>query len=147
MHEFEPISKFQGEYRWLSNFWPCDIEYDGLAFTSTENAYQAAKFLDIKHKIEIQKLSAAQAKRYASKHKKEIRPDWDEIKLEIMEDISRLKYSITEFKDRLTLTGSREIIEGNTWNDTYWGVCKGKGENNLGKILMKIRAENNAKST
>jgi predicted NAD-dependent protein-ADP-ribosyltransferase YbiA (DUF1768 family) len=32
-----------------------------------------------------------------------------------------------------------ELIEGNWWGDTYWGVCNGVGENHLGKLLMKIR--------
>jgi len=39
----------------------------------------------------------------------------------------------------LLQTGDEELIEGNKWGDRFWGVCKGKGKNNLGKILMKIR--------
>lgn len=38
-------------------------------------------------------------------------------------------------------TGDAELIEGNSWGDTFWGECNGIGENNLGKILMKIRKE------
>jgi predicted NAD-dependent protein-ADP-ribosyltransferase YbiA (DUF1768 family) len=41
----------------------------------------------------------------------------------------------------LKATGDEELVEGNWWNDTFWGVCNGVGENNLGKLLMKIRAE------
>jgi hypothetical protein len=41
----------------------------------------------------------------------------------------------------LLATGDMELIEDNDWDDTYWGVCNGAGENNLGKLLMKIRAE------
>ena len=37
-------------------------------------------------------------------------------------------------------TNNEELIEGNTWNDTYWGVCNGRGQNHLGKILMKVRS-------
>jgi predicted NAD-dependent protein-ADP-ribosyltransferase YbiA (DUF1768 family) len=33
------------------------------------------------------------------------------------------------------------IEEGNWWNDTFWGVCRGKGHNNLGKLIMQIRGE------
>ena len=36
-------------------------------------------------------------------------------------------------------TGDAKLIEGNTWNDRYWGVCAGIGQNKLGKILMKVR--------
>lgn len=37
--------------------------------------------------------------------------------------------------------GDAELIEGNTWGDRIWGVCDGVGENRLGKILMRVRAE------
>ena len=45
-----------------------------------------------------------------------------------------------ELKRKLIGTGNIELIEGNTWKDTFWGVYKGKGRNELGKILMEIRA-------
>ena len=44
-------------------------------------------------------------------------------------------------KEMLLLTGDQEIIEENYWGDTFWGVCRGKGQNHLGKILMKVRDE------
>ena len=36
-----------------------------------------------------------------------------------------------------------ELIEGNTWHDTFWGVDlkTGEGENHLGKILMALRKD------
>ena len=43
--------------------------------------------------------------------------------------------------DKLLDTGDTELIEGNNWHDTFWGVCKGKGQNNLGKILMEVRKD------
>ena len=59
-----------------------------------------------------------------------------------MEDICRAKFTQNEeLKKKLIDTGDATLIEGNTWNDTFWGVCNGVGENNLGKILMKIREE------
>ena len=42
---------------------------------------------------------------------------------------------------KLLTTGDAKIVEGNTWGDTFWGVCGGVGENHLGKVLMRIRAE------
>ena len=56
-----------------------------------------------------------------------------------MEHFLTLKFSIPKFKKLLLATGDRYIEETNTWGDTFWGVCNGKGENNLGKIIMKIR--------
>lgn len=40
---------------------------------------------------------------------------------------------------KLMSTGKTQLVEGNNWNDTFWGVYKGEGENMLGKILMEIR--------
>jgi predicted NAD-dependent protein-ADP-ribosyltransferase YbiA (DUF1768 family) len=48
-----------------------------------------------------------------------------------------------ELKQKLLETGNQELIEGNTWNDTFWGVCNGQGQNWLGKILMLVRSELN----
>ena len=53
----------------------------------------------------------------------------------------RSKFSAPELREKLLDTGDAELIEGNWWNDTTWGVCNGVGENRLGKLLMQIRAE------
>ena len=44
-------------------------------------------------------------------------------------------------KTNLLKTGDAMLIEGNTWGDRIWGQVNGVGENNLGKILMRIREE------
>ena len=46
-----------------------------------------------------------------------------------------------ELKEKLLATENEELVEGNTWHDTYWGVCNRRGKNKLGKILMRIREE------
>lgn len=59
-----------------------------------------------------------------------------------MEDIVRDKFTRNEdLKAMLLATGDEGLIEGNWWGDTFWGECKGQGENHLGRILMKIRRE------
>jgi len=135
------ISKFQGEYRFLSNFWFATVEFDGLIYKSVEHAYQAAKTLDQDIRLKIRDLnSPGDAKRFAKTFK--LRSDWEQVKLEIMEDLVRQKFTNHSYLcKRLLGTEGFELIEGNTWNDTFWGVCNGKGENNLGKILMKVRKE------
>lgn len=70
------------------------------------------------------------------------REDWALVKRDIMLDILRLKFATPFMRDKLNATGERPLVEGNTWGDTYWGVCRGRGENHLGKILMQIRTEN-----
>jgi predicted NAD-dependent protein-ADP-ribosyltransferase YbiA (DUF1768 family) len=58
----------------------------------------------------------------------------------------REKFKNEELKQLLNETGDEELVEGNWWHDNFFGVCtcepcKGSGQNNLGKILMKIRTE------
>lgn len=70
--------------------------------------------------------------------------NWDDIKLEVMEECLRSKFSKNPFRAMLEATGEQLIEEGNIWSDTFWGVDlkTGKGDNNLGKLIMKIRKEN-----
>lgn len=56
-----------------------------------------------------------------------------------MENLIHQKFSQEPLRSQLLNTGEEELVEGNTWGDTYWGICNGKGQNNLGKILMKVR--------
>jgi predicted NAD-dependent protein-ADP-ribosyltransferase YbiA (DUF1768 family) len=58
-----------------------------------------------------------------------------------MEELVRRKFADPELAEKLLATGDEELVEGNTWNDRFWGVCRGEGRNELGKILMRVRAE------
>lgn len=73
-----------------------------------------------------------------------LRPDWDSVKVGLMEGIIRAKFTQNVgLAEKLTATGDRELVEGNSWHDLFWGA-DGKtleGENHLGRILMKIRDE------
>lgn len=73
-----------------------------------------------------------------------LRPDWEQVKTAVMEEVVRAKFTQNPDLAALLLsTGDAELIEGNTWGDTCWGVDlrTGRGENRLGRILMKVRAE------
>lgn len=134
------IKRFVDQYRFLSNFYPCNIEYEGVKHRSTETAYQAAKTDIVKEKYKIALMTAGESKRYARTLK--LRPDWEEVKLKVMEDLVRQKFTNNRhLKESLLMTGEQELIEGNAWGDVWWGICKGVGHNHLGKILMKIRQE------
>jgi predicted NAD-dependent protein-ADP-ribosyltransferase YbiA (DUF1768 family)/hypoxanthine phosphoribosyltransferase len=67
------------------------------------------------------------------------RDNWDDIKIRLMIELSLQKYGHPDLMGRLTKTGDKYLVEGNTWSDTLWGVCKGRGRNLLGRILMNIR--------
>lgn len=139
----EKIDSFEGKHRFLSNFYnlsPDSIRYDDILWASVEAAYQAMKTMDREHRIEISWMSASQAKKAGRSLK--LRGDWDQVKLTIMEELLRLKFSQPHLQELLTGTGDAELIEGNWWGDQFWGICRGIGQNHLGKLLMKIRAEN-----
>lgn len=136
----KPIDSFFGYYRFLSNFYPVLVEYNGLTYSAIENAYQAAKFDDIELKKKFGELTSREV--YKLTRGKKPREDWDDVKLGVMYDLLKIKFSNNNYlKKRLLATGNRELIEGNTWGDTYWGMYRGVGENHLGKLLMKARKE------
>jgi hypothetical protein len=139
----EAIVLFQGDHRFLSNFWPCSIVWEGLIYPSLEHAYAASKTDDPAIKEMIRSCQTpGEAKEYLSKHQLKPAMSWtDQKKLWVMEALLTLKFGGREpFLTRALLeTGTAGLIEGNTWNDTFWGVCNQTGENHLGKLLMKIR--------
>lgn len=134
------IEQFQGEYRWLSNFWPVRVTLDGYSYPSVEHAYQASKTLDRSERLLISTApSAGTAKRLGKRLK--LRRDWDDVKVDVMYELLCQKFSRTELRRLLLATGDQQIIEGNSWGDTFWGVCRGEGQNHLGKLIMQIRDE------
>ena len=133
------ILSFRDEYFFLSNFYPVEIKLDGIVYPNAESAFQAQKTLDVEERRKFSMLkNPVQAKRLGRKVK--LRDDWEEVKLDIMTEIVSQKFlQHPHLIEMLLQTGDEELVEGNKWGDRFWGVCKGKGENHLGKILMKIR--------
>ena len=133
------INRFIDKYAFLSNMYECEIEYNGIIYPSTENAYQAQKTLSNKERLYISELTPRKSKTYS--RKLDIRSDWDNIKYYIMRDLIELKFKHEYLMNMLILTSDEMIVEGNTWNDKYWGVClkTNIGQNNLGKLLMLER--------
>ena len=131
------ILEFQGEYRWLSNFWPVEVILDGLTYPSVENAYQAAKASPPMRET-FRQVSPSQAKQLGGQlHLPE---NWTSDRVQVMVDLIEQKFRPgTDLANKLVLTDPGQLYEGNTWNDTFWGVCNGVGENMLGKILMSQR--------
>src|ERR1700724_285755 len=134
------IDSFRGEYRWLSNFYPYQIEYEGEEYPSVENAYQAAKTDDLQVRQLFLRISAKEAKALGKKVK--MANGWEMKKLSVMRKLLRKKFAPgTELHRKLLATGNAELVEGNFWHDYFWGVCNGKGENWLGRILMELRGD------
>ena len=137
----EPITEFQGEYRFLSNFWPAEVEYDGDIYPTVEHAYQAAKTLDRQGRLSIMNAATPGIAKRLGKTLP-LRRNWEQMKYSVMLSLVGQKFcSHMDLGDKLLATNKRVLIEGNTWDDTYWGVYRGKGQNMLGKLLMQVREE------
>jgi hypothetical protein len=138
VHDEDSIQGFVGEYRFLSNFQPCEIEFEGRTYSCTENAYAAAKCELDSEKDKFVNITAGQAKRLGRSVL--MRSDWDKVKEGIMEELVTIKFTYNEeLKKKLLATGNKYLEETNWWGDKFWGVCNGVGQNKLGKILMRVR--------
>lgn len=137
------IKEFKKEYKFLSNFYPVDIELHGKVYSSVEHAYMSCKSYSEEWKdfCSDKKNSAGYVKKESKKIK--LIENWEFIKLSIMETCLRNKFKNPELARKLLYTNNEFIQEGNYWGDKFWGVClkTNQGENNLGKLIMKIRNE------
>lgn len=132
------IDNFHGKYFFLSNFFCVPVKYGGLTFTNTEAAFHSEKCSS--RSSEFVNLNPSEAKRLGRRVK--LRPDWEDVKDDIMLNVVCAKFDQhPDLAQKLLETGDEELVEGNTWEDRYWGVCGGKGKNMLGKILMRVREE------
>lgn len=150
----EKISSFTtDETRFLSNFYPyktktgekyphkVSVYMNGIEFDCVENAYQAAKLLSKEEQIAFSKMTPYETKAIMDAGLKEVRPDWENIKLDIMTELVFQKFLGSKDLTKLLLaTEEKELVEGNTWGDIFWGICDGKGQNHLGQILMAVRS-------
>lgn len=143
--KLDPITQFKGRYFFLSNFYPIGIFYGGGFWRSAEHAYQSAKNGGAKYLKQIEMAETpGQAKRLG--RLVALRKDWEKIKVDVMRDVIYHKFSQDyDLCVALDKTNGRELIEGNTWGDKFWGAVwnpamkKFEGENWLGKILMEQR--------
>ena len=139
-YDMKDIRSFSGRYKFLSNFYPCFVYYDGQRYSSVERAFQAAKVLDKnERKPFILARSEAEAKYWG--RKVNLRDDWESVKVGIMKDLVRQKFSKEPLRSKLLETGDCYIEEGNNHGDRFWGTVKGQGKNILGKILMQVRED------
>lgn len=134
------IDTFENEFRFLSNYYPASVQYDGSVYPSVEHAYQAAKTLDLNTRRTIRMEPDPDAAKRLGRAS-EIREDWEQIKLSVMASLIREKFEDMHLAQQLLLTGNAELVEENSWGDTFWGKCEGVGSNHVGRILMDVRSE------
>ena len=139
------IDSFRNEYSFLSNYSCSPFCIDTVLFPTMEHYFQASKASNQEDYLRIAYApTPGDAKRLGRRI--QLRPDWEEVKDNVMLIGLRKKFADPELRDLLLATGDEELVEGNYWGDTYWGVCNGIGQNKLGKLLMQVREEikNNA---
>ena len=134
------INSFRGKYFFLSNFYPCQVKYDGITYKNSEAAFQAQKVLDKKERQQFADLEPLDAKKLGKKVS--LRGDWEKVKVEIMYSVVKAKFEQNSYLSRQLIdTNDAKLVEGNSYHDIFWGIDmdSGIGENYLGRILMKVR--------
>lgn len=134
------IDAFSGEFGFLSNFYEATVYVDGKRFRTVEHAYQAMKFSDPSAREVVRNAKTpGEAKKLGKSA--QLPPDWETKKVGIMRELVTKKFDNPFLRELLLATADAELVEGNWWGDRFWGVCKGSGQNWLGKILMEVRDE------
>lgn len=136
------ITRFSNDHAWLSNFWPVRVQLEGVIYPAVENAYQAAKFSSTERE-QFRHCSPAGAKALGSVKGHVLPHNWGLNRVAVMDGLLRQKFWEPGLRARLLATVPMPIIEGNDWNDTFWGVStiSGKGLNMLGTLIMAIRKD------
>jgi len=114
-----------------------------------EALYQACRF---PHLPDVQRLildqsSPMTAKMKSKVHRSETRDDWENIRVEVMKWVLKVKLSQHFFflEPSLRRTGKRAIVE-KSFKDQFWGAIPNNqgllcGQNTLGRLLMDLRDE------
>lgn len=141
----EFIGFYPREFFVFDNFSSFRVLVDGVLYCTVEHAYQAIKFLQTAPEIAQQITdcySAHDAQKIAYANKDRQRKDWDDVKLDIMEKLLRLKLEQNPYvKKKLLETGNLIICEDSP-KDSFWGIGANRdGRNELGKLWMKLRSE------
>ena len=140
------IVEFDGQYDFLSNFYPCPILYEGIVYPTNEHFFQAMKTLDIETRKAIAAAPTPGAAKRMGRHVS-LPPDWEKIKVDVMRTGLMLKFTDAALAEKLLATGDEELVEGNWWHDQTWGSCfcpdhcRTPGRNLLGMLLMELRKE------
>jgi ribA/ribD-fused uncharacterized protein len=151
----EQITAFKGEYKFLSNFSHSPftahvyVNPSGVhRFRTVEHFFQACKAFRVEDQLRIIKAATPRQAKTLGRNV-ELVDNWEDIKQDVM--LLGLRYKFTQPSRRILLiaTGDAELIEGNTWNDRYWGMVQlngangptWQGENHLGRLLMHLRSE------
>lgn len=138
---------FRGSKHFLSNTYESTVTINDITYPTAENAFQAMKtfFMDDKKAaLDMRKRFANISWQDAKKEGRHLKIDvnkWNKKRVDAMFTVVNAKFQQdSELMAMLMQMSDEDLVEVNPWGDTFWGVNKhGKGENNLGRILMQIR--------
>ena len=133
----------RGEYGCFSNFSPHGIELDNRYWPTVEHYFQAQKFTDPAQRERIAKARTPKDARTLGRDRRvPIRPEWDDVKDDVMLAAVRRKFANhQQIRAILLATGDEALVE-NAPSDFYWGCGADRsGKNRLGEILMLVRSE------
>jgi N-glycosidase YbiA len=131
----------KGQYGCFSNFSRHGFELDGLYWPTSEHYFQAQKFVDTPYLEEVRRArTPEEAARLGRRRDWPLRPDWEEVKDEMMRKAVLRKFEVNaEIRAVLIATGDEELFEDSP-TDAYWGGGADRmGQNQLGQILMEVR--------
>jgi ribA/ribD-fused uncharacterized protein len=138
--------KVSDPYGCFSNFSLHPIEIEGLHWQTVEHYYQAQKFVGSENQGLIQVIREVETPVEAAKLGRDrtlkLRSDWEQVKQLVMWQGVLTKFlTHTDIQAILLSTGEQAIVEDSP-TDYYWGCGQDKtGQNQLGRILMKVRQE------
>ena len=137
----------------FSNFHPVSFEYKGHIFDNSEQAFmwkKAMYFKDFEIAKKILNETNPQKAKSLGRKVKNYNDSWDDVREQIMYEVNLSKYK-TKYLQNILLSTSPLIIVEASPVDKIWGVglskedplildeSNWKGQNLLGKVLMKVR--------
>lgn len=125
----------------FSNFSPHGFELEGAYWPTSEHYFQAQKFLAAEDQEAVRLApTPKEAARRGRDRSRRLRPDWDQVKDDVMRAALRRKFAThADIRSVLLATGEAKLVEA-TADDYYWGCgSDGSGRNMLGKLLMELR--------
>lgn len=138
-------STFELPYGVFSNFWAAPFIVNKIMFKTSEHYFQALKFLptdEAAFKAVLDADSCMDVTKIGRDRTRILRPDWEQVKIDVMYDALTAKYLTHEALFKILMsTGTSEIVE-HTVNDKFWGDGGNyEGGNWLGKLLVKLREQ------
>lgn len=140
----EVIGFYPREFYPLDNFSSFKVEVDGYLYSSLEEAFQSALFMESNPEIseKIKKShSAHETQKIMFENIDKVKYSNEE-QVKIMEKLLRLKLEQNPYVKKKLLETKEYLIVEDSPKDSFWGWGPNRdGENRLGKLWMKLREE------